>query len=156
VRAVVQRVSSASVTIDDDSVGAIELGLLVYVGVAIEDGDDEIDWLSSKLTTLRIFPDDQGRFAYSVVDVGGQLLVVSQFTLYGDTRRGRRPSFTGAASPEIAAPLLAQLIERLRSNGVVVATGRFGAHMQVDAVNDGPATIILDSDNHRRVNPDDR
>lgn len=150
-RAVIQRVSSACVTIEDDPVGVIELGLLVYVGVGPEDGNAEVSWLSSKLTTLRIFSDDQGRFAHSVVDVGGQLLVVSQFTLYGDTRRGRRPSFTGAASPEIAAPLLDQLVERLRCNGVEVATGRFGAHMRVDAVNDGPVTIILDSDNHNYV-----
>ena len=149
-RAVVQRVSSAHVSVEGETTGAIERGLLAYVGVGPEDGDDEVAWLASKLTTLRIFPDDDGRFARSLVDVGGALLVVSQFTLYADTRKGRRPSFTGAAQPEIAEPLIERLVQVLRDGGIEVATGRFGAHMLVDAVNDGPVTIILDSSDRDR------
>lgn len=144
-RAVVQRVSSASVSVEGDTTGSIDLGLLAYVGVGPDDGDDEVAWLASKLTTLRVFPDDDGRFDRSVTDVGGAILVVSQFTLYGDTRKGRRPSFTGAAPPEVAQPLVERLVEVLRAGGLTVATGRFGAHMLVDAVNDGPVTITLDS-----------
>ena len=144
-RAVVQRVSSATVTVEGDVTGSIDRGLLAYVGVGPDDGDDEVTWLASKLTTLRVFPDDDGRFDRSVTDVGGAILVVSQFTLYGDTRKGRRPSFTGAAPPEVAEPLVERLVEVLRTGGLTVATGRFGAHMLVDAVNDGPVTITLDS-----------
>lgn len=149
-RAVVQRVSSATVTVDGDPTGSIDGGLLVYVGVGPEDGGDEVAWLASKLATLRIFPDENGRFDRSVIDIGGAILVVSQFTLYGDTRKGRRPSFTGAAAPEIAEPLVERLVEVLRGDGLEVATGRFGAHMLVDAVNDGPVTIILDSADRER------
>ncbi len=144
-RAVVQRVSRARVTVDDEAIGCIEAGLLVYVGVGPDDRDDEVDWLTAKLATLRIFPDDQGRFDRSLEDTGGAVLVVSQFTLYGDTRRGRRPAFTSAAPPAIAEPRIQQLIDALRQRGIHVATGRFGAHMLVDAVNDGPVTILLDS-----------
>ncbi len=144
-RAVVQRVSRARVTVEGESTGAIDRGLLAYVGVGPDDGDDEVDWLAAKLTNLRIFPDDDGRFDRSLTDIGGAILVVSQFTLYADTRKGRRPSFTGAAQPEVAEPLVDRLIEALRDTGIEVATGRFGAHMLVDAVNDGPVTIILDS-----------
>ena len=144
-RAVVQRVSRARVTIDREEAGRIEAGLLVYVGVGPDDGADEVDWLTSKLATLRVFPDDDGRFDRSLEDTGGAVLVVSQFTLYGDTRRGRRPAFTAAAPPEVAEPLIEQLVEALRQRGIQVATGRFGAHMLVDAVNDGPVTILLDS-----------
>lgn len=144
-RAVVQRVSSARVTVDGETTGSIGLGLLAYVGVGPEDGEDEVGWLASKLTTLRIFPNDEGRFDHSVTDMGGAILVVSQFTLYGDTRKGRRPSFVGAAPPEVAEPLVDRLVEVLRDDGVEVATGRFGAHMMVDAVNDGPMTLVLDS-----------
>jgi D-tyrosyl-tRNA(Tyr) deacylase len=144
-RAVVQRVSSARVTVEDETVGAIERGLLAYVGVGPEDGDADLEWLAAKLTTLRIFSDAAGRFDRSVVDVGGAILVVSQFTLYADTRRGRRPSFTGAAPPEVAEPLVERLVEGLRDDGIEVATGRFGAHMLVETANDGPVTITLDS-----------
>jgi D-tyrosyl-tRNA(Tyr) deacylase len=144
-RAVVQRVSSASVTVEDETVGSIERGLLAYVGVGPEDGDADLEWLAAKLTTLRIFPDDDRRFDRSVVDVGGAILVVAQFTLYADTRRGSRPSFTAAALPEVAEPLVERLIEALRGDGIEVAIGRFGAHMLVDAVNDGPVTVTLDS-----------
>lgn len=144
-RAVVQRVSSANVTVDGETTGAIGSGLLAYVGASPEDGEDEVRWLASKLSTLRIFPDDAGRFDRSLVDVGAAILVVSQFTLYADTRSGRRPSFTAAALPETAEPLIERLVAQLRADGVEVQTGRFGAHMLVDAVNDGPVTIILDS-----------
>lgn len=144
-RAVVQRVASARVTVDGDEVGAIGRGLLAYVGIGPDDGADEVAWLTSKLTTLRLFPDEAGRFDRSVIEAGGAILVVSQFTLYGDTRRGRRPSFTGAALPDIAAPLIEALIGSLRAEGIEVASGRFGAHMLVDAVNDGPVTLPLDS-----------
>lgn len=144
-RAVVQRVSRARVTVDDEETGSIEAGLLVYVGVGPDDSDDEVDWLATKLATLRIFPDEQGRFDRSLEDTGGAILVVSQFTLYGDTRRGRRPAFTAAAPPEVAEPLIEQLTQSLRVRGIHVATGRFGAHMLVDALNDGPVTILLDT-----------
>lgn len=144
-RAVVQRVSSARVTVDHEEIGQIEAGLLVYLDIAPDDGEQEVDWLNAKLATLRIFPDDQGRFDRSLEDTGGSVLVVSQFTLYGDTRRGRRPAFTSAAPPEIAEPRIQQLVDALRQRGIQVATGRFGAHMLVDAVNDGPVTILLDS-----------
>ena len=144
-RAVVQRVSHARVTVDDEETGHIEAGLLVYVGVGPDDTGVEADWLTTKLATIRIFPDEQGRFDRSLEDTGGAILVVSQFTLYGDTRRGRRPAFTSAAPPEVAEPLFDQLVESLRARGIQVATGRFGAHMLVDAVNDGPVTILLDS-----------
>ena len=149
-RAVVQRVGSARVSVDGEVTGAIDGGLLAYVGVGPDDGQDEVDWLASKLTTLRIFPDERGRFDRSVIDAGGAILVVSQFTLYGDTRKGRRPSFTAAAPPEVAEPLVERLVEVLRADGLEVATGRFGAHMLVDAVNDGPVTIILDSIDRER------
>jgi D-tyrosyl-tRNA(Tyr) deacylase len=145
VRAVVQRVSRARVTVDDEETGHIEAGLLVYVGVGPDDSSDEINWLIAKIATIRIFPDDQGRFDRSIEDTGGAVLVVSQFTLYGDTRRGRRPAFTSAAPPEVAEPLIEQLIDSLRVRGINVAAGRFGAHMLVDAENDGPVTILLDS-----------
>lgn len=144
-RAVVQRVLRARVTVDGDETGQIGAGLLVYVGVAPGDGDAEVDWLASKLATLRIFPDDAGRFDRSVEDLSGSILVVSQFTLYGDTRRGRRPAFTAAAAPEVAEPRIDELVSALRARGLPVATGRFGAHMEVDGVNDGPVTILLDS-----------
>lgn len=144
-RAVVQRVARARVTVDDEETGSIEAGLLTYVGVALGDGDDEVDWLAAKLATLRIFPDEQGRFDRSLEDTDGAILVVSQFTLYGDTRRGRRPAFTSAAPPEVAEPLIEQLVATLRARQFEVATGRFGAHMLVDSLNDGPVTILLDS-----------
>jgi len=144
-RAVIQRVTSARVTVEGDEVGAIGRGLLAYVGVGPDDGPDEVVWFASKLTTLRLFPDDAGRFDRSVADVGGAILVVSQFTLYGDTRRGRRPSFTRAALPDVAEPLIEALIASLREAGIEVASGRFGAHMMVDAVNHGPVTLPLDS-----------
>lgn len=143
-RAVVQRVRSASVTVDGEPVGAIEAGLLVLLGIAVGDRDEDVETMARKIVGLRIFADEDGRFDRSVLDAGGAVLVVSQFTLLADTRRGRRPSFVAAASPEIAAPRCEELVVRLRNAGCVVATGRFGANMQVTLVNDGPVTIVLD------------
>jgi D-tyrosyl-tRNA(Tyr) deacylase len=145
VRAVVQRVSRARVTVEGEETGSIQAGLLIYVGVGPDDTGDVVDWLTAKLATIRIFPDEQGRFARSLEETDGAIFVVSQFTLYGDTRRGRRPAFINAAPPEVAEPLIDKLVESLRARGIEVATGRFGAHMLVDAVNDGPVTILLDS-----------
>ena len=144
-RALVQRVTSASVSIDGAETGSIGPGLVVLLGVA--DGDDEADarYLVDKVANLRIFADDQGRFNHSVLDVGGGLLVVSQFTLYADTRRGRRPDFTRAADPETANALYLQAVEMFRATGLPVATGEFQAYMQVKLENDGPVTILLDS-----------
>jgi D-tyrosyl-tRNA(Tyr) deacylase len=148
-RSVIQRVSEASVTVDEQIVGQIGLGLLVLLGVGAGDRLAEALLLAEKIANLRIFPDDAGRFNRSAVDVGGAALVVSQFTLYADTRRGRRPSFSDAAPPEIAAPLVDAFAAALRKRGMSVATGSFGAHMHVRLLNDGPVTIVLDSDTFR-------
>jgi D-aminoacyl-tRNA deacylase len=144
-RAVVQRVRRAAVIIDGETVGAIEHGLLVLLGVTADDSPDDGRWLADKLAGLRIFNDDSGKMNRSVADIGGALLVVSQFTLYGDCRKGRRPSFLGAALPETAVPLYEAFVNALRSLGLPVETGRFGAMMQVELVNDGPVTLILDT-----------
>lgn len=145
-RAVVQRVSRASVSVDDRLVGSVDRGLLVLLGVAPGDGPEQVRWLASKLAGLRIFKDDQGLMNRSLVDVGGGALVVSQFTLYGDTRKGRRPSFVGAAPPELAEPLYEQFCEALAAQGVArVERGVFGADMRVELVNDGPVTLIVDT-----------
>ena len=144
-RSVIQRVSRASVTVDDRVVGAIGAGLVVFVGVAAGDGAADIDYTASKIRELRIFGDDQGRMNRSVVDAGGAVLVVSQFTLLADVRRGRRPGFDAAAAPERAKAAYEDLVVRLRDAGLRVETGVFQAHMLVDLVNDGPVTILLDS-----------
>ena len=143
-KAVVQRVSRAKVTIDGDVSGAIDHGLLVYLGVGKGDGERERDWMLDKITTLRIFGNDEGKFDKSVLDVGGKLLVVSQFTLYGDVKKGRRPSFDGAMAPGDAEKMYDAFVTRARAV-IGVETGRFGAHMMVDSVNDGPVTILLDT-----------
>jgi D-aminoacyl-tRNA deacylase len=148
-RLIIQRVSSASVTVEGEVVGAIARGLLILVGVGHGDTAAEAALLAEKTANMRIFPDDEGRFDRSLVDVAGAALVVSQFTLYADTRRGRRPGFSDAALPELAAPLVDAFGEQLRARGVTVARGRFGTHMQVALVNDGPVTIMLDSDTFR-------
>lgn len=140
-----QRVAEARVSVDDEVVGAIGRGLCVLVGVAAADTPADADYLCRKVTGLRIFQDDAGRFAHSVEEVGGALLLVSQFTLYGDCRRGRRPSFTDAAPAEQARTLFERFVDVARSGPVPVATGRFQAHMAVHLVNDGPVTILLDS-----------
>ncbi len=158
-RAVVQRVTHGAVSVADsaggrEELGRIDAGLVVLVGVREGDGEEEARWLAAKVANLRIFEDDEGRFNRSLLDVGGGALVISQFTLYGDARRGRRPSFTEAAAPEAAAPLIERFGEFLRLEGVSrVETGRFQAHMLVEIHNDGPVTIILDTDVSRRGNP---
>ncbi len=144
-RAVVQRVTSARVLVDDRQVGGIRRGLLVLVGIARGDGGDDVSWLVDKVVGLRIFPDDDGRMDRSVREVGGGILLVSQFTLYGDCRRGRRPSFDGAAAPREARPVYDELVRRFRDREVSLETGVFQAHMRVDSVNDGPVTILLDT-----------
>ena len=144
-RAVVQRVSEASVTVDGETVGQIGHGLMVLVGVAASDAAADGDYVAGKLAGLRIFEDDEGKMNRSVVDVGGAVLLVSQFTLCGDARKGRRPSFVDAARPEQAEAMYERLAEDLRGQGIEVATGRFQTQMQVALVNDGPVTILLDS-----------
>ena len=144
-RAVCQRVSQARVRVDGVVVGEIERGLVVLLGVARDETPDGADRLAAKVARLRVFEDDQGKFAHSVLDVGGAALVVSQFTVLADTRKGNRPSFTDAAPPEHAEPLYEAFCEALRRQGVPVATGVFGAYMAVELVNDGPVTIILDT-----------
>jgi D-aminoacyl-tRNA deacylase len=144
-RAVLQRVSRASVTIDGEVVGAVERGLLVLLGVTHTDTPDQARWLADKVANLRIFSDAEGKMNLGVADIGGGVLVVSQFTLYGNCEKGRRPSFIAAARPELAIPLYEQFINELKALGIPVASGRFGAMMQVELVNDGPVTIILDT-----------
>ncbi|MBC8160956.1 MAG: D-tyrosyl-tRNA(Tyr) deacylase [Roseiflexaceae bacterium] len=144
-RMLIQRVSQASVTVAGAMVGQISQGLLVLVGVGHADSALEAQLLAQKTAQLRVFNDADGRFNLSLLDTGGQALVVSQFTLFADTRRGRRPGFAAAARPEIAAPLVEAYAAALRDLGVHVETGRFGTHMEVALVNDGPVTIWLDS-----------
>ena len=144
-RSVIQRVTRAAVRVEAQIVGEIGPGLLVLVGVADGDGPADIDYTASKIAELRIFADAQGRMNRSVADVGGQVLVVSQFTLLGDVRRGRRPGFDQAASPDQARTTYDALLDALRARGLPVAAGVFQAHMAVDLVNDGPVTILVDS-----------
>jgi D-tyrosyl-tRNA(Tyr) deacylase len=144
-RAVIQRVSQASVTVDTQVVGAIERGFLVLVGVTHGDTRAEADWLARKIAGLRLFEDAAGKMNLGLADIGGAVLVVSQFTLYGDARRGRRPDFLQAARPEQAEPLITYFVDQLRSQGLTVATGQFQAHMEVALVNDGPVTLLLDT-----------
>lgn len=145
-RAVVQRVSRAKVTVGGCVTGEIERGMLVLLGVSTEDADGDADYLVEKLINLRIFKDGDGKMNLSLADISGEMLVVSQFTLYGDTRRGRRPSFIKAAGGEEANRLYEYFVERSRGHVRHVATGEFGAMMDVELVNDGPVTIILDSE----------
>jgi D-tyrosyl-tRNA(Tyr) deacylase len=144
-RAVLQRVRRARVVIDGEVAGAIEQGLLVLLAVAGSDTREQATWLADKVVGLRIFNDPDGKMNLSVTDVGGSVLVVSQFTLYGDTRKGRRPSFIGAAGPDVAIPLYEAFVEGIKALGVPTATGRFGADMQVELINDGPVTLIVDT-----------
>jgi D-tyrosyl-tRNA(Tyr) deacylase len=145
VRIVLQRVKSASVAVDGEKISEIGPGLLLLVGVATGDGETEADWLAKKVAGLRVVADEEGRMNRSVVESGGEVLAVSQFTLLGDARKGRRPSFVRAAPPEVAEPLFDLFCERLRGAGVgTVKTGRFGAMMDVALVNDGPVTILLE------------
>jgi D-tyrosyl-tRNA(Tyr) deacylase len=150
-RAVIQRVREAAVAVDDQTVGAIGFGLMILVGVAHDDQEEDARWLAQKIATLRIFEDAAGKFNLSALDIGASALVVSQFTLYADARRGRRPDFIAAARPEIAEPLIERLVALLREQGLHVETGKFQARMLVKISNDGPVTIILDSPPKDRV-----
>lgn len=143
-KVLIQRVSSGSVTVDGAVVGAIGRGFVVLVGVTHTDTRAAAEWLANKVAGLRVFEDDAGKMNLSLLDVGGAVLVVSQFTLYGDARKGKRPSFTDAAPPEIAAPLVEYFCDQLRAFGLPVATGVFGAHMAVAIHNDGPVTLLLE------------
>jgi len=144
-RAVLQRVRRAKVTVGDETTGEIAAGWLVLLGVAPADSRAEVEWLAEKVANLRAFPDADGKMNRSVLEVGGAVLAVSQFTLYGDCRRGRRPGFTGAAPPEVAEPLYEAFVTALKALGVPTATGRFAADMQVELVNDGPVTFVIDT-----------
>ena len=144
-KALLQRVSEASVSVGDEVVGRIGSGLVVFVGVAAGDSEEDVEYLVTKTVGLRIFADESGKFNFSVADVSGELLLVSQFTLLASTRKGRRPGFTEAAPPEVAEDLFERFVERTRTTGLGVATGRFQQHMQVEIHNDGPVTIMLDS-----------
>jgi len=143
-RAVVQRVESASVTVADETVGEIGRGLVILLGVSGTDTEEEAGWLARKCATLRVFEDDVGLINLALGDVGGKALVVSQFTLYGDCEKGRRPSFTGAAAPEVAERLYGYFVDAMRGEGIEVETGVFQAKMLVEIRNDGPVTLILE------------
>lgn len=144
-RVCLQRVSEASVQVDGEQVGAIGHGVLVLLGIGQQDTSHEVKQLVDKIVNLRIFADEQQKMNLSLLDVGGQMLVISQFTLWGDCRKGRRPSFVEAADPELAEPLYEEFVEEVRSRGVTAETGRFGAMMQVSLVNDGPVTLVIES-----------
>jgi D-aminoacyl-tRNA deacylase len=144
-RACVQRVSEASVTVDGSVTGRIGRGLMVLLGVGGDDGEAEVNWLVEKIIGLRVFEDDEGKMNRSLAEVGGAMIVVSQFTLYGDCRRGRRPSFIAAAPPDLAVRLYEAFVARVRAAGVEVATGVFREHMLVSLVNDGPVTLWIDT-----------
>lgn len=150
-RAVVQRASRGEVRVDGQVVGSIGTGLVVLVGVTLTDSEADARALADKIAGLRIFPDEHGAMNLSVADVGGSVLVVSQFTLYADARKGRRPSFTSAAPPEMARRLIDVFVARLEDDGLVVATGEFGALMDVELTNHGPVTIILEAQHGRLV-----
>ncbi len=149
-RAVLQRVRSASVTVDGQTVGSIGRGLVVLLAIGRDDGPDDATYVVEKTASMRIFPDDEGHMDHSASEVGAELLVVSQFTLYADTRKGRRPSFTAAAPPGSAAARFDDAVARFRATGLRVETGRFGEMMDVALVNDGPVTIWLDSAERHR------
>jgi D-aminoacyl-tRNA deacylase len=144
-RAVVQRVSHAQVTVDQAVVGAIEVGLVVLLGVEVGDTTTDADYLCRKILNLRIFPDEQGKMNHSLLEISGQMLVVSQFTLLGDCRQGRRPSYTAAAPPAMAEALYQHFVAQAHQTGITVATGKFQAMMAVDLTNQGPVTLLLDS-----------
>ena len=149
-RALVQRVTQASVEIDGETVGAIDDGLVVFVGIHEDDGEEDAAYIVNKTVNLRIFGDDAGRFDRSALDTGAELLVISQFTLYGDTRRGRRPSFSHAMPPEPATALFDRTLRLFEQTGLNVETGQFQAHMIVSIKNDGPVTLMIDSADRQR------
>jgi D-tyrosyl-tRNA(Tyr) deacylase len=144
-RAIIQRVSEARVGIDGEIVGEIGRGFLVLLGVAKTDTIEQARWLADKIVSLRVFNDNDGKMNRDVAEIGGAILIVSQFTLYGDCSKGRRPSFIDAAPPETAIPLYEAFINAIKAHGIATATGRFGAMMQVELINDGPVTLILES-----------
>lgn len=144
-RCVIQRVTQASVTVGEELVGKIGRGYMILIGVSSEDTDKDLRYMAEKVPNLRIFEDEAGKMNLSIKDVGGEILAVSQFTLYGDARGGRRPSFSTAARPEQANALYEQLVEAWREQGIYVETGRFRAEMQVSLINDGPVTMLMDS-----------
>jgi len=151
VKALVQRVSRAEVTVNGESTGRIGAGLLVLTGFRNEDTPADLDWMTNKLTGLRIFPDRAGSMNLSLADTGGEMLVVSQFTLHADTRKGKRPSFIRAADPETANILYRLFIQKVKESGITVAEGVFGAMMEVSLVNDGPVTVMVDSPSERSL-----
>ena len=144
-KAVVQRVTQSRVTVEDQQIGVIGRGMMVLLGVAQDDGEADADWLVDKIVGLRIFEDDHGKMNRAITDVNGLILVVSQFTLLGDCRKGRRPSFVKAAAPDKAEALYNRFVQKIRDKGIGVETGRFGAAMKVALVNDGPVTLIVSS-----------
>ena len=148
-KALLQRVTAAQVTVEGKVVGKIGHGLVVFVGIANDDTADDVVYLARKIVELRIFEDTEGKFNLSILDVSGELLLVSQFTLLANTRRGRRPGFTDAAPPDIAEALFNQFVEQVRTTGLKVETGKFQTHMHVEINNDGPVTIMIDS--HERL-----
>ena len=146
-RAVIQRVSQAKVVVDDNTVGQIGKGFMILLGVHEQDTQTDVDYLVGKISKLRVFEDDQQKMNRSIIDVGGEILSISQFTLFADTKKGNRPSFVQAAKPDVAIPLYEAFNEGLRQTGIPVETGIFGADMKCHLVNDGPVTIIIDSQN---------
>jgi D-aminoacyl-tRNA deacylase len=154
VRIVLQRVSQASVSIDGRIAGKIGPGFCLLVGFTANDTMEQVRWMADKVTGLRVFGDSEGKMNLALADVGGAVLVVSQFTLYGDTEQGRRPSFISAARPEIAIPLYQAFVAELRGKGLAVETGEFGAMMEVALVNDGPVTLILEREPQRQLTVD--
>ena len=145
-RVVLQRVSQGSVTVEGEKIAEIGHGLVILTGIGPEDGEAQAQYLAEKVANLRIFADENGKTNLSLLDVQGEAIVVSQFTLYADTRKGRRPSFTNAAPPDIAEPLVERFAELLQAQGVPTQMGQFGAHMHVEIFNDGPVTIVIDRD----------
>ena len=145
-RALIQRVTRGTVSVGDDTIGEIGRGMTVLIGVGDRDGEREAEIIARKIATLRIFADDDGKMNRSIQEIGGAILLISQFTLYADARKGRRPSFVHAAVPEIAEPLVTRVVTHLHGEGIPVRTGRFGAEMLVTIANDGPLTIWLDTD----------
>jgi D-tyrosyl-tRNA(Tyr) deacylase len=143
-RLLIQRVSKASVTVEGQTISKIGKGLLILLGIGHDDGEEQAKFLAEKVANLRVFEDAQGKTNLSILDIRGDAIVVSQFTLYADTRKGRRPSFIDAALPEVAEPLVNRFVELLRGHGVPTQTGQFGAHMEVEIHNDGPVTIWLE------------
>lgn len=150
-RALIQRVTQATVTVDQEIVGTCRRGFLVLLGVGPNDSETEAQWLAKKVASLRVFPDDDGKMGHSIADISGSCLVISQFTLYGDCRKGRRPSFVGAAHPDLAKSLYEHFVELLSQQGIPVETGIFAADMQVSLTNDGPVTLMIDTPTPSKV-----